>query len=150
MYLDLVGEDSAQSLPRLVLSTDFDTFSLSVKPMAPVIYNSKVTGSSTILVNWRAVTRVPNNAPIQSYILLFNADHQKSQRSINVTAKKNITASYEYELTGLNQITAYSISVSARNKYGVGAASEPVIEKTEAIGEEKRIAIIAGYTTAIR
>jgi hypothetical protein len=117
-----------------------DIFSgLTGMPKAPVIHSSEVISSSSILVKWKAVTMVAK--PVILYTLYYNADHEKSPRAVNITVK-NSTGNYEYRLLKLNQLTAYSISLSATNIFGEGTVSEPVVEKTSPIGKDKRALLL--------
>ncbi|CAB4033483.1 immunoglobulin superfamily DCC subclass member 3, partial [Paramuricea clavata] len=106
------------------------TVKISGMPKAPVIHSSEVISSSSILVKWKAVTMVAK--PVILYTLYYNADQEKSPRAVNITVK-NSTGNYEHRLLKLNQLTAYSISLSATNIFGEGTVSEPVVEKTSPI-----------------
>lgn len=95
-----------------------------------MIQSSTVLSSSSILVKWNAVTTVAK--PVTAYTLYYNANNEKIQHSVNVSIRD--TNNYEYRLTKLHQMTAYSISVSATNIYGEGTISEPIIEITQSLG----------------
>ena len=100
-------------------------------PKAPVIYDSQVISSSSILIKWKAVKKVADN--VTAYTVYYNADNEKGQRAVNITAKnaaKSNSDNYEYRLTKLKQMTAYFIFISAKNSFGEGTLSEPVVEKT--------------------
>jgi hypothetical protein len=119
----------------------FQTSNLNIyftgNPKAPVIHSSEVINSSSILVKWKAVKKVA--MPLLNYTVYYNADNEKRLHAISVSVKN--TDNYEYRLTKLNQLTTYSIAVSATNVFGEGTLSEPVVEKTSPIGECKRIII---------
>ena len=96
--------------------------------------------SSSILIKWKAVKKVA--ATVTAYTVYYNADNEKVSHAVNITAKnaaKRNSDNYEYRLTKLNQMTAYFIYVAAKNSFGEGALSEPVVEKTFPIGECKGI-----------
>ena len=107
-----------------------------------MINHSQAISSSSILIKWKALKKVV--APVTTYTVYYNADNEKRQHTINVTAKnaaKSNSDNCEYLLTKLNQMTVYSIYLSAINPYGEGALSQFVVERTLPIGGCKIIHI---------
>ena len=84
------------------------------------------TSSTSILVQWGDVPLADQNGIILSYTVTYKALPGNSLQTKEVDSSSNETT-----LTGLNEYTNYSITVSASTLKGEGNVSAPIIVITD-------------------
>ena len=84
------------------------------------------TSSTSILVQWGDVPLADQNGIILSYTVTYKALPGDSLQTNEVDSSSNETT-----LTGLNEYTNYSITVSASTLKGEGNVSAPIIVITD-------------------
>ena len=84
------------------------------------------TSSTSILVQWGDVPLADQNGIILSYTVTYKALPGDSLQTKEVDSSSNETT-----LTGLNEYTNYSITVSASTLKGEGNVSAPIIVITD-------------------
>ena len=92
------------------------------------------TSSTSILVQWGDVPLADQNGIILSYTVTYKALPGGSLQTKVVNFPSN-----EATLTGLNEYTNYSITVSASTLKGEGNVSAPIIVITD---EDSKFAVI--------
>ena len=92
------------------------------------------TSSTSILVQWGDVPLADQNGIILSYTVTYKALPGGSLQTKVVDSPSN-----EATLTGLNEYTNYSITVSASTLKGGGNVSAPIIVITD---EDSKFAVV--------
>ena len=81
-------------------------------------------GNFGLLVQWAAPTSP--NGRILSYLLQWNSVYSAQNDIVNATVNK--TEFYGYTVTGLSGCTHYTVSVTARNGFGLGNHSSKSLQ----------------------